>query len=603
MKRWGYWIGVGVALLALVALIGWARTYIPLRTSSASEEWSRGTLLGVTPVNNRVDVRVAPDGGVFLSWVDTNDRLRVARLGTRGQVISNRSPALGTSTPREPHLLVGPEDQIHLVWRETAEERSLLTYARLNSAGSVQTGPLVLSLVGDEAQSLNLIFNHRGEVEAFWIGQAGVYRATLSAEGEMLGEPTLLVAGGESVKVQVDQAGVFHIAWLQSLGSNMKAIYYATLAPGEEELNQPEEMTRFFLRAGQVVQSLVIGIDADTGYILWVIQDMRYVTSSAHYTFFPLEIPRQKKVRDLLLHSGGNPLNLGAMRGQHEDVLVALTQTVMAPSGPQLQIGIIAMHGEQQPGDQARAGDFGLADSGFGDLVGRRRSVMAVPRWGRIVSPLALHFPLRVLSYADNSQLAYSDWLEDQIIVTASGHPSLKPSLAVDEGGNLHLTWLETGGFGIYQVAYASTAPEVREAYNRMTVWDMTDRAMGLAMQFFMAVGLTPVLAIYWSLFPLGWLLVYLLVTGREHLTTPGTWRALGISVVLEVASTYLYYPHKSRMPLALQWIAPLSTAAVGLLLAMLYLRKRDEKSLFGAFFVFAIVHGVLQVMCFVLVR
>jgi hypothetical protein len=165
------------------------------------------------------------------------------------------------------------------------------------------------------------------------------------------------------------------------------------------------------------------------------------------------------------------------------------------------------------------------------------------------------------------------------------------------------LTWLETGGFGVYQVAYASTAPEVKESYNRPTLWDMTDRALNLAMQFFMAVGLTPVLAIYWTLAPLGWLLLYLLISGREHLTTLGTWAAFGVSVLLEVISTYLIYPHRSRMPPALQWSAPLATAAVGLLLAMMYLRKRDERPLFGTFFVFAIVHGVLQVMCFVLVR
>ncbi|OQY18202.1 MAG: hypothetical protein B6I34_11100 [Anaerolineaceae bacterium 4572_32.1] len=41
MKRWGYWIGIGVVLLAVVAMIGWARVYIPLRTPSASEEWTR----------------------------------------------------------------------------------------------------------------------------------------------------------------------------------------------------------------------------------------------------------------------------------------------------------------------------------------------------------------------------------------------------------------------------------------------------------------------------------------------------------------------------------------------------------------------------------
>ena len=52
-----------------------------------------------------------------------------------------------------------------------------------------------------------------------------------------------------------------------------------------------------------------------------------------------------------------------------------------------------------------------------------------------------------------------------------------------------------------------------------------------------------------------------------------------------------------------IQRTAPLATAAIGLLATMLYLRKRDEKHLFGAYFVFAIVHGLLQVVWFVLVR
>jgi len=588
MKRWGYWIGIGVVLLAAVALIGWARVYIPLRTSSASEEWSRGRLLSVTPVNVRPDAYIAPDGELFLSWVDLNNRLHVARLGARGQIVSNWTPSLGTDTPREPRLLVGPGGEIHLVWRETSDERSLLIYAQLNSSGLVQVGPLPLSPAGDKAQSPSLIFNRRGEVEVFWSDRAGVYQATLSAEGEMQGERVLLVEDGERVGVAADRGGVFHLVWLEDVGPGARVIYYASFDPDRRVLSQPEEMTRLFLRTGQVVQNPVIGLDLDTGYILWVIQDMKYVTSSAQYAFFPLEIPRQKKVRDLQLDDGGNPLSLWAVRGQHETLLVALTETVIASDGPQLQIGVVALHGEESPGDQA---DLGLEDSRFRDRVGSSKRFNSI----------ALHLPLRVLSYAHHSQFAIRN---SDYIVTASEHPSLKPTLVVDAQNNLHLTWLETGGFGAYRVAYASTTPEVRTAYDRLTLWDVTDRALGLAMQFFMAVGLTPVLAIYWSLLPLGWLIIYLLSTGREHLTEAGTWVAFGISVLLEVASTYWYYPHRSRMPsLFLQWVAPLATAAVGLSLALLYLRRRDEKSLFGTFFVFAIVHGLLQVMCFVLVR
>jgi hypothetical protein len=566
MKQWGYWIIIGAGLLALVALIGWASAYTPLLISRASEEWSRGRLLGVTPVSNAVDVQAAPGGGLFLAWADLDDRLHVVQLGTQGQVVIDRTPRLGTDVPREPHFLVGPEGEIHLVWRETGGGRSLLTYARLDSAGSVQIGPLPLSLPGDEAQSPCLAFNSRGGIEVFWTGQAGIYRATLSAEGKMQGEPVLLVDDSRDVSIQVDREGLFHLAWLRETGSNRKAIYYASLDPEQDDLSQPEEMGRLFLRAGQRVESLVMGIDADTGYVLWIIQDLRDIASSARYAFFPLEIPRQKKVRSLWLDEGGNPLSLRAVRGQYETLLVALAETVIAPDSPGLQIGVIAVGGEQLSGDHV---------------------------WATVDR----------LSGGSTTAVGQSGWPEDQYVVTASDGSSLKPSLAVDAQGNLHLAWLETGGFGVYRVAYASTAPGVKEAYNALTLWDVTDRALGTAMQLFLVVGFTPVLAFSWSLFPLMLLLGYHLVTGYERLTAPGARAALGGAALLEVVCTYLLYPHRSSMPVVLQWSMPLATAAVALLLTALYLRKRDEQPLFGAFFMFALAHGLLQIMLFVLLR
>jgi len=569
MKRWGYWVVIAGVLIALVVLIGWANAYVPLMTSRASETWSRGRIVGTTPVSVQVDIRAASDRGMFLAWADLDGRLHVARVDARGRVVADWVPALDSDIPREPRFLVEPlesEDdfRIHLVWRETGDSRSLLTYARLDSAGSVQVGPLPLSLPGDEAQSPHVAFNRRGGIEVFWVGNAGVYRATLSAEGEMQGEPALLAEDGEIVSVQVDRRGTFHIAWLQATDPREKVIRYASLDPEQKDLSQPEEMDRVFLRPGQVVQSLTLGVDSDTGYVLWVVQDMKYVTSSAHYAFFPLEIPRQKKVRDLQLDEGGDPLSLWAMRGQHETLLVALTETIMTQDGPRLQIGVIVPQGERSPGDFVWM------------AVGGQGSALAIAQGG---------------------------WPEDQYVVTASDRPSLKPSLAADERGNLHLTWLETGGFGVYRVAYASTAAEVRAAYNSLTVWDITDRAMGIAMQLFLALGLTPVLAITWSLFPLMWLLGYHLVTGRENLSAPGTWAALGVSVLLELLFTYLIYPYRSSLPVALRWTLPLVAAVAALLLTAVYLRKQDERWLFGAFFVFAVAYGFFQVVCFVLLR
>jgi hypothetical protein len=96
------------------------------------------------PTSMRVDAQATPDGEIFLSWVDLTDRLHMARVGARGQVVSNRTPSLWTDTPREPHFLIGPENTIHLIWRETSDNRSLLTYAQLNRATSVQVDPFFI---------------------------------------------------------------------------------------------------------------------------------------------------------------------------------------------------------------------------------------------------------------------------------------------------------------------------------------------------------------------------------------------------------------------------------------------------------------------------
>jgi hypothetical protein len=196
-----------------------------------------------------------------------------------------------------------------------------------------------------------------------------------------------------------------------------------------------------------------------------------------------------------------------------------------------------------------------------------------------------------------------SDWPEGQHIVTASGRPSLKPSLAMDAQGDLHLAWLETGGFGVYRVAYASTAPGVKRAYNALTLWDVVNGALGVAMQLFLAVGLAPVLAVVWSLLPMMWLIGYHLVTGYEHLTAPGARMAFGVSALLEVISTYLISPYRGSVPAMFYRTMPLATAAVAFALVTLYPRKRDERSLFGAFFAFALIHGLLQVVIGALLR
>jgi hypothetical protein len=564
MKRPVYWVIVAVVLVALAALVGWAATYSPLYSPSASEDWSRGRILGVTPVSVAVDIQLMPEGGVLLTWVDVDERLHVVQVGTRGQIVADRMPGLGAEAPREPRLLVGPGGEIHLVWLETVGGGSEVKYARLSDLFAVQAGPISLSLPGDASSSPHMAFNRQGEIEVFWVGEAGLYHVTLDAAGTVQDEAAVLAEEAEDVDVEVDAEGIFHLAWLEESGANTNLVWYACFNPEPEELSQPTEMGRVFLRSGQRVESLAVGMDSNTGYVVWALQDLRDVTSRGWFAFFPLDLPGLHRVSNLELDEAGNPLGLWVVRGPRERVLVALGATVVTEDGPQMQIAIIALGPEQAPASEVRA------------TLGGEGTTAPLDAGG---------------------------WVENQYVVTSSERPALKPSLAVDAQGELHLAWLETGGFGVYRVAYASTASGVREAYNAITLWDVVDSVFGVAMRLFMVVGLTPVLAIAWIMLPMLWLIGYHFATGQETFERLGARVALGVAVFLELLSTYLVNPYRSSMPAALQWSSPIITTALGLLLAWAIERRRDEASLFGAFFIFALAHGFLQVAVFVLVR
>ena len=66
LGRWR-WIFLGALALALAVLIVVAASQTP-KLPRTSEAWSRGLIVGQTPVKRVVALRPVPDGGVYLIW-------------------------------------------------------------------------------------------------------------------------------------------------------------------------------------------------------------------------------------------------------------------------------------------------------------------------------------------------------------------------------------------------------------------------------------------------------------------------------------------------------------------------------------------------------
>ena len=579
MRRRVRQVVAGAFLIALTVLGSWAYSYTSPMTPRASREWSRGRTVGRTPVNRPVALRPAPTGGMYLVWPNLEDRLELAHIGTDGEVLFRHALPVGVGSASDPQLQVADDGRLHLLWREKGEENAVIRYALLGADGKTVERLLLLSdpsLWAERAP--RLVRDPRGRLHALWADRTGVQWVMLSGEGEVLQGPTLLIPEGRAPAVQVDGQGRLHLAWQKWTERNVRWIYYAVLDPGTGVLGEPEEIAQVFLRSGTRLEGPAVGLDPEMGYVLWSALDIREVSSRGRYAFFPLGLPRQKRVLDMPLVEGRDPSGIWVLEGQRRPLLVALSETVGTAWGEEVQVAVAAVVGAQIPAYET----WGLAQL---SPSGRRGHLHPVPA--------AWEAPLH--------QGAFSKEWEGEHIVTASNLPSVKPALTVDDNLYLHLAWLEPGGFGQYRVVYASPAPEVKRTYNALTLWDIVDPLFrGVFRLALIVLALVPML-IQWAVLPMGVLVVYHFVTGEEWLISPRSWAMLGVTLALEVALTLLLPPRRDIPWPFLRWIAPIVTAALAGGGMACFLRRHQDKSLFEAFFLFTGVHTLLQLLVYFL--
>jgi hypothetical protein len=530
---------LGVVLAAVIAVIGWAYSYVPPMTDRASEEWSRGRFIGQTSVNQPVALRPAPDGGAYLVWSNTDGWLELAHISADGEVLSDRVLAIGAGMAGVPQLQVGADGRLHVLWREGGDPHATVRYARIEADGTPVGETQILSDPAHWVVDAPRLVSVAGQIHALWADEAGLHWAVLSSEGVLVREPTLLPAEGAMPAVQADEAGQLHVVWLREAGTNLRSVYYAVLNPQTGELSPPEELTQVFRRVGRRVEGLSVGLDAENVYVLWSIQDRRDGSAETAYVFFPIGSPDQMQETVLDLREGFDVLGISTLDGQRAPLTIVLSEMVrVSVQRSELQIAVATVTG----------------------------------------------------------RLAVED------CVTASGAASQKPTLVMDDESYLHLAWLETGRAGFYRVTYASTAPGVMATYNVVTLWDVVDSVLSAVVQSSLAVlALVPMLFL-WVVGPLLGLLVFHVATGEEGLETVRARVVSGATLGLVVVLTMLFPFRVPTTWPWLRCLSPLVTAVLSALVTVAVLRRRDrEDLLFTSFFLFAGVHCVLQLLTYLL--
>ncbi len=191
----------------------------------------------------------------------------------------------------------------------------------------------------------------------------------------------------------------------------------------------------------------------------------------------------------------------------------------------------------------------------------------------------------------------------------ASRSASMRPVATAGEQGAIHLAWIDAGGFGRYEVYYASTSATVRRALNRITLADVVSEIAGGAWSATAALSFFPVVLL-WVLVPLTWLVAFALARPDSDLRTRAGQVALGVSLLLYLLSKFFLFPSFLSYAPFLSMVSPqfqglvyvgfpLLLAGLGLLAVRTYARRSQRQVTLIAFGLFVIVDALLSLVLY----
>ncbi|MFH1929748.1 MAG: hypothetical protein ABIK79_16515 [Chloroflexota bacterium] len=556
-----------------------------------ASDWSRGATVGTSALSNPVSLCVDAGGSpVHLAWVtegESSELLHYVQLNERADVVVDRDLEVPARHPHRLQLLSDGRGGTHLFWMDSLEGALGLYYMRLTSEGQPASYPIRLSPVDVTVGSFSTGPNARGEIEVFWSSEdgdhPGIYNIILDSWGSLVSPNALIREGGHDPHFALAGDGTLHLTWMQKPSYEEHEIYYSTLSPVDATFQEATQVGFYNAGTGQVGYPPRIGLTNDTVYIFWSVErrgggltppaaESFYVASSGGEMEFSqaklIGIPRTTNPSYSRVEGELSYSELAAPVGG--------TAAVYANSPFVYQVALVSPDGPKLP-------------AAFATQLSTRNQDL---------------IQITLTIWADGAMEGYQ-------VAARTRSISLRPVLAVDSLGDFHLTWIDTGGFGKYQVYYATTSPEAKAVLNRITTRDVFSGVFNVLWGLGQAVSFFPVF-FFWLLPPLVWIAVFSYIRVDDDLTRTPSKVALGIAFTIYFFTKFFvlpagfmsYVPFIDQIPPPFdEWLMiglPLIVLGLAILGSLLHARRSETKSLFAAFLVFALIDGVVSLSIYV---
>jgi hypothetical protein len=525
----------------------------------------------------------AASGEAYVAWSaeeGETSRLRFVHLDSAGRVLTQRNLPFDVSAPSKVRLAASEAGGLYVAWIDSFAEGRALFWASMNEEGDQTSLPTHLSPSGAVVDSHTMGRGGDGSVHVFW-GVAegegkGLYHARLV--GDDAGSSTLLRERGFAPAFRVDATGTIQVAWQEEPSFGERSIHYATFDAQGATLRAPHELASFSAPLGVIIHGPELGLTHDAAYVIWSSEvrggGLTLPAAESYYVTFPLGQPQMaQRPQGIELPATTDPL--------YQTVDTAFNVRQLAPARTLPGAGFVYMPSAIRTSEEALPVTFAV------ELVGRTRSIIQ---------------PVLTL-WSEGEMQSYQ-------IVGKTRNVSLRPSLLADAANNLHVFWIDSAGFGAYDVYHASTAPAVRARLNRITGRDVIAAVFDFAWAMAQAVSFFPLL-FAWVSMPLALIALYSFISAEGSLALWGPRIVLAVSILLYVAFKYLFQPNwLGALPLprrlslavsnALMYATPFVISGLAGGITWLHARRQERPSLFPTFLVFVVSDTLLTLLIYV---
>jgi len=549
-------------------------------------DWSRGVQSGQSSLNDRPAMTLMADGSTLLCWVASADEddahvLELTQIDGRGETVSQLPLAIEVLSASGVRLNRDGQDTYHLTWIDRQYDTRSLFHARITPQGEVLDIPKMLSSPRTAVKSYSALATANG-IEIVWSSEesvaSGMYHVVVDPAGEIAEPSKRLRHDGYDAQLRADSQGQLHLIWLEQPAFGERELYYARIDSSDRALRGVDRLTRYPAPSGVVSRSPEFGITDEHAYVFWSLErrggGMTPPSSESFYVSFPLSDSRRAtQPTQVQISASKEP------RYVSTETEYPVTQLADVATG-----GFVSSFCYLPSAAQAQEDE--LAVLFCVEMVGRNTQIIQV-----------------VLSLWRDGKL------DGYQIIGQTRNTSLKPVLNLDDAGQLHAAWIDTAGFGQYDVYYASTAPAIRERLNRRTFSDIGLDVLDALWGVVQAMSFMP-LVIMWALFPTMVLAVYIFI----H---PETTFDYVINKVMLVVAILIYtlfkYALRSgwlldlKLPSSLSFgatnvillITPMVITCLAGLVTWLTMRKR-ESTVLPSFGVFVAIDAVVTLLVYI---